>query len=53
MSKKVKAGVIGCGAIAQAMHLPGYAESRNASLEAACDPAGSDVSDDLLAAPRP
>ena len=33
-----RAGVIGCGAIAQAMHLPGYAKATGATLAAACDP---------------
>jgi UDP-N-acetylglucosamine 3-dehydrogenase len=33
-----KAGVIGCGSIAQAMHLPGYVKATGAVLAAACDP---------------
>jgi len=32
------AGVIGCGSIAQAMHMPGYAAARGVRLAAACDP---------------
>ncbi len=38
MAKTWKAGVIGCGAIAQAMHLPGYAKCPGVTLAAACDP---------------
>jgi len=38
VAKKWKAGVIGCGAIAQAMHLPGYAKTPGVELVAACDP---------------
>jgi predicted dehydrogenase len=34
----VRAGVIGCGAIAQALHLPGYAGCSGVSLVAASDP---------------
>ncbi len=33
-----KAGVIGCGSIAQAMHLPGYLKAAGVTLAAACDP---------------
>ncbi len=33
-----KAGVIGCGSIAQHMHLPGYAKCEGVRLVAACDP---------------
>lgn len=38
MAKTWRAGVIGCGAIAQAVHLPGYMRARGAALAAACDP---------------
>lgn len=38
MAKKLKAGVIGCGSIAQALHLPGYAKHPAVSLVAAADP---------------
>jgi UDP-N-acetylglucosamine 3-dehydrogenase len=37
VAKAWKAGVIGCGAIAQALHLPGYRNCRGAELVAACD----------------
>jgi UDP-N-acetylglucosamine 3-dehydrogenase len=33
-----RAGVIGCGAIAQALHLPGYLRTPGVELSAACDP---------------
>ncbi|MBI4580543.1 MAG: Gfo/Idh/MocA family oxidoreductase [Planctomycetes bacterium] len=36
--KKWNAGVIGCGSIAQALHLPGYAKHPAVDLVAACDP---------------
>lgn len=39
MAQTWKAAVIGCGSIAQALHLPGYAKARGVSLTAACDPA--------------
>lgn len=38
VAKKFKAGVIGCGSIAQALHLPGYANHPAVELAAACDP---------------
>lgn len=38
MARKLRAGVIGCGSIAQALHLPGYANHPGAELAAACDP---------------
>ncbi|HOA73390.1 MAG TPA: Gfo/Idh/MocA family oxidoreductase [Phycisphaerae bacterium] len=38
MAKKLRAGVIGCGSIAQALHLPGYARQPGVALVAACDP---------------
>lgn len=38
MATKWKAGVIACGSIAQAMHLPGYANCSDVDLVAACDP---------------
>jgi len=38
MAMTWKAGVIGCGSIAQYMHLPGYAKCPGISLVAACDP---------------
>lgn len=38
MAKTWNAGVIGCGAIAQALHLPGYAKHKGTNLVAACDP---------------
>lgn len=37
MPKTWNAAVIGCGSIAQHMHLPGYAKCRGISLVAACD----------------
>ena len=37
MAKKLRAGVIACGSIAQAMHLPGYAKCPGVELVAACD----------------
>lgn len=39
MAKRWRAGVIGCGSIAQAVHLPGYANCRGIELASACDPA--------------
>lgn len=39
MAKTWRAGVIGCGAIAQALHLPGYRKTLGVELVAACDPA--------------
>ncbi len=36
--KKLRAGVIGAGAIAQACHLPGYAKNRHVDLVAIADP---------------
>lgn len=38
MAKKLNAGVIGCGSIAQALHLPGYASHPAVRLVAGCDP---------------
>lgn len=38
VAKKFRAGVIGCGSIAQALHLPGYADHPAVDLVAACDP---------------
>lgn len=38
MARKLRAGVIGCGSIAQALHLPGYAGHPGVALVAACDP---------------
>jgi len=38
VASKWKAGVIGCGSIAQALHLPGYARSPGVAPVAACDP---------------
>jgi len=38
MAKQFKVGVIGCGSMAQAVHLPGYAKCRGVELTAACDP---------------
>ena len=38
VAKTLKAGVIGCGAVAQALHMPGYMRCPGVSLEAACDP---------------
>lgn len=38
MAKTWRAGVIGCGAIAQALHLPGYVRAPGVTLTAACDP---------------
>lgn len=38
MAKTWKAGVIGCGSIAQAMHLPGYEKCPGIELTGACDP---------------
>ncbi|MCC6697548.1 MAG: Gfo/Idh/MocA family oxidoreductase [Candidatus Hydrogenedentes bacterium] len=37
--KKLRAGVIGAGAIAQACHLPGYARNKHVELAAFADPA--------------
>lgn len=37
MAKTLRAGVIACGSIAQAMHLPGYAKCPGVELVAACD----------------
>ena len=37
MAKKLKAAVIGCGAIAQHCHLPGYAEHPDVTILAAAD----------------
>ncbi len=39
MAKKLRAGVIGCGAIAQNCHLPGYAKDKNCIIAAVADPA--------------
>lgn len=36
--RRLKAGVIGCGAIAQHCHLPGYAKEKRVELAAAADP---------------
>ncbi len=38
MARTWNAGVIGCGSIAQHMHLPGYAGCPGVALAAACDP---------------
>jgi UDP-N-acetylglucosamine 3-dehydrogenase len=38
VAKTWKAGVIGCGAIAQALHLPGYLRTPGVDVVAACDP---------------
>ena len=38
MAKRFKAGVIGCGSIAQMVHLPGYVYCRGVELAASCDP---------------
>lgn len=38
MAKTWKAGVIACGSIAQAMHLPGYEKCPGVELVGACDP---------------
>jgi UDP-N-acetylglucosamine 3-dehydrogenase len=38
VSSNWKAGVIGCGSIAQALHLPGYLRAPGVTLVAACDP---------------
>lgn len=38
MAKTWKAGVIGCGSIAQHLHLPGYMRTPDVDLVAACDP---------------
>lgn len=38
MAKNWNAAVIGCGAIAQALHLPGYVKTRGVTLVAAADP---------------
>lgn len=37
MSKKVKVGIIGCGAIAERLHIPDYATCGQADLVAFCD----------------
>lgn len=37
MSKKVKVGIIGCGAIAERLHIPDYATCGQAELVAFCD----------------
>lgn len=39
MPSQWRAGVIGCGSIAQALHMPGYLKSPGVTLAAACDPA--------------
>ena len=39
MAKTWKAGVIGCGSIAQHLHLPGYLKAPGVEPVAACDPA--------------
>lgn len=38
MARKWNVGVIGCGSIAQHMHLPGYAKCPGVEVVAACDP---------------
>ncbi len=38
VAKKLKAGVIGCGSIAQALHIPGYLKVPGVEVVAACDP---------------
>lgn len=38
LAKRWKAGVIGCGSIAQHLHLPGYIRTPGVELVAACDP---------------
>lgn len=38
MARTWKAGVIGCGAIAQALHIPGYLKTPGVKLVAGCDP---------------
>ncbi|MGQ9650415.1 MAG: Gfo/Idh/MocA family protein [Phycisphaerae bacterium] len=38
MAKTWKAGVIGCGSVAQHLHLPGYMRTPGVELVAACDP---------------
>jgi len=37
MERKLRVGVIGCGAIAQEAHLPGYAACEQAKVTAVCD----------------
>lgn len=36
--RQVKVGVIGCGRIAQTVHIPNYIENSKSKLEAICDP---------------
>jgi predicted dehydrogenase len=38
VASRWKAAVMGCGSIAQALHLPGYLKTPNLDLVAACDP---------------
>lgn len=49
---KYRAGVIGAGAISQALHLPGYRKDRRASLVAFADPAVARHKEVLEAYPR-
>ena len=39
VGKTWKAGVIGCGSVAQDLHLPGYVRAPGIGLVSACDPA--------------
>jgi predicted dehydrogenase len=45
MSKKVRVGIIGCGAIAQRLHIPDYASCPQAEIVAFCDLDKSRASD--------
>ena len=49
---KYRAGVIGAGAISQALHLPGYRKDRRATLVAFADPAVARHAEVLEAYPR-
>ncbi len=51
-STKYRAGVIGAGAISQALHLPGYRKDRRATLVAFADPAVARHAEVLEAYPR-
>ena len=37
MSDKLKVGIVGCGGVAQGMHIPAFMKLKNAVLQAVCD----------------
>lgn len=37
MKERIRVGIVGCGAIAQSQHIPGYLRSENVEIAALCD----------------